>query len=103
MVIWFIFFGFVVGFIFSLIIGLNIFVWVGEFGNYFIGGILGSIFGVMGGIFVGGGVGVMFGSGDVLFYCNCLKVGKYLIVVKGLEFLICIVICILYKFKLENI
>lgn len=68
MVIWLVFFGFVVGYCFNFIIGLSILDWVGDFGNYIVGGFLGAIGGIMGSFFVGGGVGLSFGSGDSLFY-----------------------------------
>ena len=103
MVTWLIPFGFAAGFTFSLITGLNTFAWAGEFGNHFIGGILGSISGAMGGTFVGGGVGAMLGSGDALPYRNRLRAGKYLIVVKGSESLTRLATRTLYQFEPENI
>ncbi|MCL2935241.1 MAG: hypothetical protein MGU50_00930 [Trichodesmium sp. MAG_R02] len=103
MITWLIPFGFAAGFTFSIITGLNTFAWAGEFGNHFIGGILGSISGAMGGTFVGGGVGLVFGSGDALPYRNRLRAGKYLIVVKGSESLTRLATRTLYQFKPENI
>ncbi len=103
MITWLIPFGFAAGFTFSLITGLNTFAWAGEFGNHFIGGILGGISGAMGGTFVGGGVGLVIGSGDALPYRNRLKAGKYLIVVQGSEALTRLATRTLYQFKPENI
>ena len=82
---WLIPFGFAGGFTFSLITGLDTFAWAGEFGNHFIGGILGSLSGGMGSLFVGGGVGLIVGSGDALPYRNRLNAGQYLVVVQGRE------------------
>ena len=103
MVIWLVPFGFAAGFTFSVITGLNTFAWAGEFGNHFIGGILGGISGAMGGTFVGGGVGLVLGSGDALPYRNRLRAGKYLIVVQGSEALTRLATRTLYQFKPENI
>jgi hypothetical protein len=80
--------GFVSGFAFNAITGLDTFPWAGTLGNQIIGGLLGAGAGAMGGFFVGGGVGVGFGSGDALSYRNRLNAGKYLVVVKGSEGLI---------------
>ncbi len=83
MAYWLVPFGFVAGFSFSLITGLNTFAWAGELGNNVIGGLLGAASGGMGSVFVGGGVGLIVGGGDALPYRNRLKAGKYLVVVKG--------------------
>jgi hypothetical protein len=85
MATWLIPFGFVGGFTFSLITGLNTFAWAGEIGNHVIGGILGALSGAMGSLFVGGGVGLIVGGGDALPYRNRLKEGKYLIIVEGTQ------------------
>ncbi|NJK37124.1 MAG: hypothetical protein HC825_01995 [Oscillatoriales cyanobacterium RM1_1_9] len=82
---WLVPFGFVAGFTFSLITGLNTFAWAGEIGNHLVGGVLGAISGALGGFFVGGGTGLIVGGGDALPYRNRLKAGKYLVVVQGLE------------------
>ena len=88
MALWIIPFGFVGGFTFNLITGLNTFPWAGTTGNQIIGGALGAVGGAMGSFFIGGGVGIGFGSGDALSYRNRLNAGKYLVVVKGSEGLI---------------
>ncbi|MGV2827824.1 hypothetical protein [Myxosarcina sp. GI1(2024)] len=85
MAYWLVPFGFVGGYLFNLITGLNTLDWAGEPGNHIVGGILGAIGGAMGSVFVGGGVGLSFGSGDALSYRNLLDEGKYLVVVKGFE------------------
>lgn len=88
MATWLIPFGFVAGFTFNLITGLDTFPWAGQIGNQLIGGVLGAISGGLGSIVVGGGVGFIFGGGDALPYRNRLNAGKYLIVVTGSETLI---------------
>lgn len=83
--VWTIPFGFIGGFSFNAITGLNTFPWAGTLGNEIIGGLLGAGAGAMGGFFIGGGVGVGIGSGDAVSYRNRLNAGKYLVVVKGSE------------------
>ncbi len=82
---WTVPFGFVSGFAFNAITGLNTFPWAGVLGNQIIGGILGGGAGAMGGFFIGGGAGAGLGGGDALSYRNRLNAGKYLVVVKGSE------------------
>ncbi|MGD1907320.1 MAG: hypothetical protein ACFB0C_15230 [Leptolyngbyaceae cyanobacterium] len=83
MMIWLVPFGFIAGFGFNQITGLNTFPWAGIVGNQILGGFLGAGSGAMGAFFVGGGVGVALGSGDALSYRNSLNAGKYVVVVKG--------------------
>ncbi len=83
MAIWLVPFGFVGGYTFDLITGVNSFDWAGEPFNHILGGLAGAIGGAMGSVFVGGGVGLSVGSGDALPYRNRLNAGKYLIVVQG--------------------
>jgi hypothetical protein len=100
---WLIPFGFAAGFTFSVITGLNTFAFAGEFGNHFIGGLLGAISGAMGSMVVGGGVGLIVGGGDALPYRNRLKAGKYLVVVKGSDRLTRQATNILRQFEPETI
>lgn len=81
--IWLIPFGFVAGYVFNVLSGLNTFPWVGALGNHVIGGLLGAVSGAFGAFVVGTSVGLTSGSGDVLPYRNRLNAGKYLVVVKG--------------------
>jgi len=83
MAYWLVPFGFVAGFAFSFITGLQTFSWAGEVGNNLIGGLLGAASGGMGSVFVGGGVGLVVGGGNVLPYRNRLQQGQYLVIVKG--------------------
>lgn len=100
---WLIPFGFIAGYAFNLLTGLETFAWAGSLGNHIIGGILGAIAAAMGSFFVGGGVGLSVGSGDALPYRNRLNEGKYLIVVKGSETLTQQATRILRQFEPEAI
>ncbi len=83
MAIWLVPFGFVAGYTFDLITGVNSFNWAGEPWNHILGGVAGAISGAMGSFFVGGGVGLSVGSGDALPYRNRLNAGKYIVIVQG--------------------
>jgi len=100
---WLIPFGFVAGYTFSLITGLDTFAWAGEIGNHAIGGVLGAISGGLGSLLVGGGVGLIIGGGDAVPYRNRLNAGKYLVVVQGSETLIRKATAVLRKLNPENI
>ncbi|MEA5498001.1 hypothetical protein [Limnoraphis robusta] len=100
---WLIPFGFLAGYSFSLITGLNTFAWAGEIGDHIIGGILGGISGGLGSLVAGGGVGLIIGGGDALPYRNRLNAGKYLIVVEGSESYTRKATSILRRFEPENI
>ncbi|GAC1457632.1 MAG: hypothetical protein NVS2B14_02470 [Chamaesiphon sp.] len=100
---WLVPFGFLAGTTFSLITGLNTFIWAGEIGNHLIGGLLGAASGALGSFLVGGGVGLAFGSGDALPYRNRLNAGKYIIVVQGSPSLTQQATGILRQFEPENI
>jgi hypothetical protein len=95
--------GFISGFSFNAITGLDTFPWAGTVGNQIMGGLLGAGAGAMGGFFVGGGVGIGFGSGDALSYRNRIDAGKYLVVVKGSDGLIAQTSRILRPLRPENI
>ncbi len=82
---WLVPFGFVAGYLFNVLTGLETFPFVGAIGNHIIGGLLGAGAGAMGAFFTGGGVGLAVGSGDALPYRNRLDAGKYLVVVQGTE------------------
>lgn len=100
---WLIPFGFVAGYAFNLLTGIEIIHAIGAIGNHVLGGIFGAIAGVLGAIFVGGGVGLTEGSGDAIAYRNRLNAGKYLIVAKGTEELTNRATAILRQFEPENI
>lgn len=99
---WLILFGFVAGYTFNYLTGIEILPTVSTLANHIIGGLLGAIAGALGAYFVGGGVGFK-GSGDTLPYRNRLNEGKYLIIVKGTEELIHQATRVLREFEPENI
>lgn len=103
MAYWLIPFGFVGGYLFNVVAGLDTLDWAGDPGNHIVGGILGAIGGAMGSLFVGGGVGLTSGSGDALPYRNRLNAGKYLIIVEGTESIKNKATSILRQFEPENI
>lgn len=102
LVYWLIPFGFVAGYAFNWLTGIEILP-IGSFGNHLFGGLLGAASGALGAYIVGGGVGLTVGSGDALAYRNRLNAGKYLIVVKGTEELTRQATRILRQFEPENI
>lgn len=103
MAYWLVPFGFVGGYVFNLITGLDTFDWVGEPGNHILGGILGAIGGVMGSVFIGGGVSLSSNNDDALPYRDSLDEGKYLIAVKGSELIQQKAATILRRFNPENL
>ncbi|MBE9212266.1 hypothetical protein IQ247_06005 [Plectonema cf. radiosum LEGE 06105] len=103
LIYWVIPFGFVAGYAFNLLTGIEIFNWAGAIGNHIIGGILGAASGALGAILVGGAVGWTVGSGDALAYRNRLNAGKYLIVFKGTEAQIREATRVIRQFEPENI
>lgn len=103
MAYWLIPFGFVGGYFFNVVAGLDTLDWAGDPGNHIVGGILGAIGGAMGSLFVGGGVGLTSGSGDALPYRNRLNAGKYLIIVQGTEAIKNKATSILRQFEPENL
>ncbi|RUR74660.1 hypothetical protein PCC6912_51770 [Chlorogloeopsis fritschii PCC 6912] len=100
--IWLIPIGFIAGYAFNVLTGIEIFP-IGSFGNHIFGGILGGAAGALGAYLVGGGVGLTVGSGDALPYRNRLNEGKYLIVVRGTEELTRQATRILRQFEPENL
>lgn len=102
MMVWLVPFGFIAGFSFNLITGLDTFAFTGRLGNQIIGGLLGAIGGAMGAYFIGGGMGIL-GSGDALSYRNRLDDGKFLVVVRGSDAVVRQATPILRKFRPENI
>jgi hypothetical protein len=103
LVFWLVPFGFVAGYAFNVLTGIQIFSAIAPTFNHIIGGLLGAASGALGAYFVGGGVGLTVGSGDALPYRNRLNAGKYLIVVKGTEELTRRATRVLRQFEPENI
>ena len=85
MAYWLIPFGFVGGYIFNLITGLDNLDWAGDPGNHIVGGILGAIGGAMGSVFIGGGYGwATSTAGDTVPFRDYLYANKYLVLVDNL-------------------
>lgn len=99
---WLVPFGFVAGYVFNVITGIEA-IPVGSLGNHIFGGLLGAASGGLGAYIVGGGVGLTVGSGDALPYRNRLNAGKYLIIVKGPEAVIRQATRVIDRFEPENI
>lgn len=99
---WLVPFGFVAGYAFNVLTGINVLP-IGDLGSHIFGGILGAASGGLGAYLVGGGVGLTVGSGDALPYRNRLNAGKYLIIVEGTEDLIREATRVLRQFEPENI
>ncbi|MGJ3245734.1 MAG: hypothetical protein ACFE0I_06620 [Elainellaceae cyanobacterium] len=100
---WVIPFGFIAGYAFNVLTGIDIISSAGGVINHIIGGILGAASGALGALLVGGAAGWTVGSGDALPYRNRLNAGKYLIVVKGTDDVIRNATRILRQFEPENI
>lgn len=100
---WVVPFGFIAGYAFNFLTGIEIFPALGGVGNHIIGGILGAASGALGAFFVGGGVGLAVGSGDALSYRNRLNAGKYLVIVRGSEELTRQATRVLRSFEPENL
>lgn len=85
MAYWLVPFGFVGGYVFNLITGLDNLDWAGDPGNHIVGGILGAIGGAMGSIFIGGGAVFSSDSADATVpYREYLDANKYLVLVDNL-------------------
>lgn len=85
MAYWLVPFGFVGGYIFNLITGLDNLDWAGDPGNHIVGGILGAIGGAMGSIFVGGGAGWATSTADdTVPFREYLAADKYLVLVNNI-------------------
>jgi hypothetical protein len=100
---WVVPFGFVAGYAFNVLTGIELFTWAGSLGNHVVGGVLGALSGAIGAFFVGGGVGASMGSGDALPYRNRLQEGKYLVVVKGTAEIVDRATPVLRQFSPENL
>jgi hypothetical protein len=103
LVYWLVPFGFVAGYAFNFLTGIEILPAIAPVFNHMIGGLLGAASGALGAYLVGGGVGLTVGSGNALPYRNRLNAGKYLIVVKGTEELTRQATRVLRQFEPENL
>ncbi|HEY9772041.1 MAG TPA: hypothetical protein V6C71_26650 [Coleofasciculaceae cyanobacterium] len=78
-------FGFVAGYVFNVLTGIELFSFTNSITEHIIGGILGAASGLLGAIIVGGGVGLTVGSGDALTYRNRLNAGQYILIIQGTD------------------
>lgn len=101
--VWLVPFGFIAGYAFNVLTGIEIISAISPLANHILGGILGGASGALGAYLVGGGVGLTVGSGDALSYRNRLNAGKYLIVIRGTDELTRQATRILRQFEPENI
>ena len=86
MAYWLVPFGFIGGYVFNLITGLDNLDWAGDPGNHIVGGILGALGGAMGSIFIGGGAGWATSTADdTVPYRDYLDENKYLVLVENLS------------------
>lgn len=100
--LWLIPFGYVAGYAFNVLTGIEILP-IGHLGNHVFGGVLGALSGALGAYFVGGGVGLTVGSGDALPYRRRLDAGKYLVIVRGTQELLNTATRILRSYEPENL
>ena len=104
MAYWLVPFGFIGGYVFNLITGLDNLDWAGDPGNHIVGGILGALGGAMGSIFIGGGAGWATSTADdTVPYRDYLDANKYLVLVENLSGFGDSAIPILRKFSPETI
>ena len=85
---WVVPFGFIAGYVFNVLTGIELFSFTNSLTEHIIGGVLGAASALLGAFVIGGGVGLTVGSGDALTYRNRLNAGQYIIVVKGSDNLI---------------
>lgn len=104
MAYWLVPFGFIGGYIFNLITGLDNLDWAGDPGNHIVGGILGALGGAMGSVFIGGGAGWATSTADdTVPYRDYLDDNKYLVLIENLSGLGDRAIPILRKLSPETI
>ena len=96
-------FGFVTGFLFNVLTGIQIISWIGPVGNHILGGIFAAAAAAMGAFLTGTLTGWTTSSGDALAYRNRLNAGKYLIVARGPGAFMRDAVTLLRQYKLENI
>lgn len=100
---WLIPFGFLAGFGFNWLTGIEIAAWLTPLANHMVGGLFGAGAGALGALLTGGAVGWTVGSGDALAYRNRLNAGKYLIVAQGQDNWVREATRVLRQFEPENI
>jgi hypothetical protein len=96
-------FGFVAGFLFNVLTGIQLISWIGPIGNHILGGIFAAAAAALGAFLTGTLTGWTTSSGDALAYRNRLNAGKYLIIVTGTDSFIQDAVKLLRQYKLENL
>ena len=82
---WLVPFGFIGGYIFNIITGLDNLDWAGDPGNHIVGGILGAIGGAMGSVFIGGGAAWATSTADDTDpFREHLNANKYLVLIDNI-------------------
>jgi hypothetical protein len=100
---WVVPFGFVAGYLFNLLTGIELISWIGSFGNHILGGIFAAAAAALGAFLTGTLTGWTTGSGDAIAYRNRLNAGKYLIVARGTDAFVREATGLLRQYNLENI
>lgn len=100
---WVVPFGFVAGYLFNLLTGIELISWIGAFGNHILGGIFAAAAAALGAFLTGTLTGWTTGSGDAIAYRNRLNAGKYLIIARGTDAFVREATGLLRQYNLENI
>ncbi len=96
-------FGFVAGYLFNVLTGIELIGWIGAFGNHVLGGIFAAAAAALGSFLTGTLTGWTTGSGDAIAYRNRLNAGKYLIIATGTHAFMREATGLLRQYNLENI
>jgi hypothetical protein len=100
---WVVPFGFVAGYLFNVLTGIELISWIGTVGNHVLGGIFAAAAAALGAFLTGTLTGWTTGSGDAIAYRNRLNAGKYLIIATGTDAFMQEATRQLRRFNLENI
>jgi hypothetical protein len=100
---WVVPFGFIAGFLFNVLTGIQLISWIGTIGNHILGGIFAAAAAALGAFLTGTLTGWTTSSGDALTYRNRLNAGKYLIIVTGTDAFIQDAVRLLRQYRLENL
>jgi hypothetical protein len=100
---WVVPFGFIAGFLFNVLTGIQLISWIGVIGNHILGGIFAATAAALGAFLTGTLTGWTTSSGDAIAYRNRLNSGKYLIIVTGTDAFMRDAVKLLQQYKLENL
>jgi hypothetical protein len=96
-------FGFVAGFLFNVLTGIELISWIGPICNHLLGGVFAAAAAALGAAMTGALTGWTTGSGDAIAYRNRLNAGKYLIIARGTDAFTGEATRLLRQHNLENI